>query len=51
MQRDMNKQTFRFFTFIGDRALNRPKTEISFELEPHPYICLVIGVVKENVYI
>jgi hypothetical protein len=47
----MNKQTFRFFTFIGNGTLNQPTTEISFGSEPHPYICVVIGLVKENICI
>ncbi len=53
MHSDMNEQTqtFRNFDFIRSGALSQLTSEISLGFQPHPYICVVTGVVKENIYI
>ena len=53
MQRDMKEQTqiFRVIDFIRSGALNQLSDEITLGFEPHPYICVVFRLVKENIYI
>ncbi len=53
MHSDMKEQTqiFRVFDFIQRGALNQLTDEITHGFQPHPYICVVCGLVKENIYI
>jgi hypothetical protein len=50
---DMKEQAkiFRVFDFIRSGALDQLSDEITHGTEPHPYICVVSRLVKENIYI
>jgi hypothetical protein len=53
MHSDMKEQTqmLRVFDVIRSGALNQLTAEITLGFEPHPYICVVFRLVKENIYI